>query len=372
MTARTRLHELAARTDRMVEDLAALVAVESPTADVAATNRAADLAAVLGQDLLGGAPERVVVDTRTHLRWRFGSGDRVVVIGHLDTVWPLGTTESWPFEVRDAVASGPGTFDMKAGVVQILHALSTLDDLDGIAVLLTTDEETGSATSRALIEETARGARAALVCEGAGDHGALKTARKGVSMYELAIQGRAAHAGVEPEKGVNATVELAHQVLAISALAQSERGTTVTPTVAVSGTTGNTVPSGARLQVDVRALTVAEQQRVDAALRALPPSLGCQLSWSGGANRPPLERVMAVDLFGIACRVAADLGLAPLAEISVGGGSDGNFTAGIGVPTLDGLGPVGGGAHAEGEHVVVPALAQRAALLAGLVAELQR
>lgn len=365
-----RLRELERRLPRMVDDLAALVAAESPTADVAATTRAADLAADLGRDLLGAAPERVVVEGRTHLRWRFGAGDRVVVVGHLDTVWPVGTTARWPFELHEEIASGPGTFDMKAGVVQLFHGLATLDDLEGVAVLLTTDEETGSATSRALIEETARGARAALVCEGAGDGGALKTARKGVSMYELAIHGRAAHAGVEPEKGVNASVELAHQVLTITALSAPELGTTVTPTAARSGTTGNTVPGEARLQVDVRADSTAEQQRVDAALRALAPQLDSRLVWSGGPNRPPLEAVMAAELFTRASSVAQDLGLGPLHEIAVGGGSDGNFTAGVGVPTLDGLGPVGGGAHAEGEHVVVPELARRAALLAGLVADL--
>ena len=357
----------------MVDDLAALVAIESPTADIAATTRAADAAALLGEQLLGVAPERVVVEGRTHLRWQFGSADRAVVIGHLDTVWPLGTTARWPFIVTDDIACGPGTFDMKAGVVQILHALSTLDDLDGVAVLLTTDEETGSETSRALIEQTAAGTRAALVCEGAGNGGALKTQRKGVSMYELTVDGRAAHAGVEPEKGINASVELAHQVLAITALADSAAGTTVTPTTAVSGTSGNTVPGQARLHVDVRAVTAAEQQRVDAALRALLPVLaGAELTWAGGPNRPPMERALAADLYTRAARIAAELGLDPVAEIAVGGGSDGNFTAGIGVPTLDGLGPVGGGAHAEGEHVVVSELPRRAALLAELVATLQR
>lgn len=356
----------------MLDDLRELVAIESPTDDLAATTRVADAAAQLGQELLGSAPERVLVEGRTHLRWRFGSADRAVVIGHLDTVWPVGTTARWPFTVADGIASGPGTFDMKAGVVQILHGLSTLDSLDGVAVLLTTDEETGSVTSRALIEQTAAGARAALVCEGAGDGGALKTQRKGVSMYELTVAGRAAHAGVEPEKGVNAAVELAHQILAICGIADPGQGTTVTPTRAGAGTTGNTVPDRAALHVDVRAVSAAEQQRVDTALRRLPARLpGAVLSWSGGPNRPPMERVMAAELYTEAARIADDLGIGPVAQIAVGGGSDGNFTAGIGVPTLDGLGPVGGGAHAEGEHVVVAELGSRAALLAGLVAALQ-
>jgi glutamate carboxypeptidase len=355
----------------MVDDLAALVAVESPTADVAATTRAADAAAELGERLLGAAPERLVVDGHTHLRWQFGP-TRVVLLGHLDTVWPIGTLARWPLRVADGLASGPGTFDMKAGVVQLLHALAVRDDLDGVSVLLTTDEETGSPTSRALIEDTARGAAAALVLEGAAD-GAVKTQRKGVSMYQLQVSGRAAHAGVEPEKGVNATVELAHQALAISALNDPERGTTVTPTVARAGTTGNTVPAEATLSVDVRATTAAEQRRIDDRMRALAPALdGARLHLDGGPNRPPLERHMAADLYVRACRIAERLGLDPIAEIAVGGGSDGNFTAGIGVPTLDGLGAVGGGAHAEGEHVVVVELARRGALLSELVGELSR
>lgn len=368
-----RLTELTERTGRMLDELAALVAIESPTEDMAATTRAADAAAALGEQLLGASPERLVVEGRTHLRWRFGRGERAVVIGHLDTVWPLGTTARWPFAVTGDTACGPGTFDMKAGVVQLLHGLSTLDDLDGVAVLLTTDEETGSATSRALIEQTAAGARAALVCEGAGNGGALKTQRKGVSMYELSIRGRAAHAGVEPEKGVNASVELAHQVLAVAGLGDPRSGTTVTPTAVSAGSAGNTVPAEARLHVDVRAATGAEQQRVDTALRGLRPVLPeAELSWSGGPNRPPLERRLAAELYSEAVRIAVDLGIGDVPQVAVGGGSDGNFTAGIGVPTLDGLGPVGGGAHAEGEHVVIAELPRRAALLAELVTQLQR
>ena len=365
------LGELTSRLDEQLADLQALVNVESPTSDVRATERCADVASAVGERLLGTAPERVIVEGRTHLRWQFGATRRVVLIGHLDTVWPIGTLARWPLHVADGVAHGPGTFDMKAGVVQLLHALSVLDDLDGVAVLLTTDEETGSPTSRALIEQTAQGAHAALVFEGAGNGGALKTARKGVSMYDLHIRGRAAHAGVEPEKGISATVELAHQVLAIAALNRPDLGTTVNPTSAVAGTTSNTIPGSARVSVDVRATTSAEQLRVDTELRSLRPvTLGSELEWSGGPNRPPLERALAVALFERAARLATQLGLPPLAEIAVGGASDGNFTAGIGVPTLDGLGPVGGGAHAETEHVIVEELPRRSALAAALVDEL--
>lgn len=363
---------LVERLPQMLEHLDELVAVESPTADIAATLRAADLAASIGAELLGAQPERHVVGGRTHLRWQFGAADRVVIVGHLDTVWPIGTTDGWPLRIADGIASGPGTFDMKAGVVQLLHALAVLEDLDGVAVLLTTDEETGSATSRALIEQTARQTRAALILEGAAD-GAVKTQRKGVSMYRLDITGRAAHAGVEPEKGVNATVELAHQVLAIADLADPSAGTTVTPSVTRAGTTTNTVPARAALDVDVRAVTAAEQWRVDEAMRALRPAHPqASLAWSGGPNRPPLERAMAVQLYDRARVIADALGLQPLQEIAVGGGSDGNFTAGVGVPTLDGLGAVGGGAHAESEHVVIDEMPRRAALLAALVEDLLR
>jgi glutamate carboxypeptidase len=368
----TALDLLTSRLDRMVSDLDALVRVESPTDDVAATTEAAEVAAQLGGDLLGADAERITAGGRIHLRWRFGAGDRVLLLGHLDTVWPVGTLARWPLRVEDGIAYGPGTFDMKAGVVQLLHALSALDDLDGVTVLLTTDEETGSPTSRALIEETARGAAAALVLEGAADS-AVKTQRKGVSMYELRVQGRAAHAGVEPEKGVNASVELAHQILAVTGVADSAAGTSVTPTRMRAGTTGNTVPAEATLFVDVRAFTSAEQQRVDDELHALRPVLpGAELVLTGGPNRPPLERRMAADLYERACSIATRIGLEPLAEIAVGGGSDGNFTAGVGVPTLDGLGAVGGGAHAEGEHIVVDEMARRGALVSELVAELTR
>jgi len=202
----------------VIDTLAPLVECESPSEDLAATAACARLCGEIGSRALGRAPEEVVIDGRAHLRWRFGSRPRVVLIGHLDTVWPLGTLRRWPFEVDGDRATGPGVFDMKAGVVQLFIALSGLDDLDGVSVVLTTDEELGSRTSRALIEESVHGAAAALILEPSA-HGALKTARKGVSCYRLSVEGRAAHAGLEPERGVNATIELAHQVLAAAALA---------------------------------------------------------------------------------------------------------------------------------------------------------
>ena len=357
--------------DAFVELLAALVAAESPSDAPGAVADCARIVADAAADLIGEKPETLEVDGRTHLRWRFGSGPtRVVLVGHLDTVWPLGTTTRWPFSVSDGLATGPGAFDMKAGVVQLLHTLARLDDLDGVAVLLTGDEEIGSPSSRALIEETAAGARAALVLEpSAGD--ALKTARKGVSNYEVSVQGRAAHAGLEPEKGANATVEMAYAVLALHALAQPKLGTTVTPTVLRSGTATNVVPAEAVLQVDVRAATPEEQARVDIAVRRLIAAVpGTTIEVSGGPNRPPLPATSSAGLFARAQRIADQLGQAPLRGVEVGGGSDGNFTAAVGVPTLDGLGAVGDGAHAEGEHVVLAAMPDRVALVAGLVTDL--
>ncbi|MBO0713805.1 MAG: M20 family metallopeptidase [Acidimicrobiales bacterium] len=354
----------------MVEQLAELVTSESPSADKGACLACARQVAELGTGLLGTPPELLSLDGRPHLRWVLGTrSPRVVLIGHLDTVWPLGTVERWPFTVTDGIATGPGTFDMKAGIVQVLHALSVIGDPDGVALLVTSDEELGSPTSRALVEETARGARAALVLEPAAGR-AIKVARKGTSMYQLSVKGRAAHAG-SPERGINATEELAHLILAVAAVGRPERGTTVTPTVVGAGTTTNTVPEQAELHVDVRAATREEQARVDADVRALSPVLrGAVVSVAGGPNRPPLPATASTELMERARRAAADLGLGALDGVTVGGASDGNFTAELGVPTLDGLGAVGANAHAERERIEVAAMAERAALVAALVEDL--
>ena len=259
---------------------------------------------------------------------------------------------------------------MKAGLVMAFHAIAALPDPSGITLLVTGDEEVGSTTSRRLIEDEARGCAATFVLEASADGGALKTERKGVSLYEVLVHGRAAHAGLEPERGVNSTIELAHQVLAIAALADADAGTTVTPTAMTSGTTTNTVPASGRLSIDVRVRTIAEQQRVDDAMHALTPRLdGVRLDVRGGPNRPPLERSASQELFDRAAALARQLGQPALQSIAVGGASDGNFTAGIGVATLDGLGAVGGGAHADDEHVLVEALVPRTELLAALMAD---
>ena len=366
------LEQLRGRVSDMLDALDALVSTESPSSDPGAGVACGDVARRLAKELLGDECEQISVGERVHLRWRFGGETKVLLLGHLDTVWPTGTTERWPFGVEGDVATGPGCFDMKAGVVQSLFALQTLDSLDGVALVLTTDEELGSPTSRELIAETVGGARGVLVAEPSAA-GSLKTARKGVSAYRVSITGRAAHAGLEPEKGINAVVEVAHQVLAIHALESPEDGTTVTPSVITAGSTSNTVPGAATLQVDVRALTAAEQERVDSAMRLLTPQVsGATIAVERVATTTPLERTSSAELYALAGKVASDLGLSAPTEASVGGGSDGNFTAGLGFPTLDGLGAVGGNAHAEGEWVSVSAMPERAALMAGLVRELLR
>ena len=353
----------------LMADLRALVECESPSSDLAAVARSADVVARIGTARLGVPPQRLVLDGRTHLRWRLGDGpSRVLLLGHHDTVWPLGSLAERPCTIEDGVLRGPGCFDMKAGLGMAFHAAA---GLSGVTILVTGDEELGSPSSRGLIEDEARLAEVALVLEASADGGALKTERKGVSLYDVRVTGRAAHAGLEPERGVNATVELAHQVAAVSRLGDPAAGTTVTPTAARAGTTTNTVPASGSFAVDVRVRTLAEQDRVDRAMRALRPVLpGAALDVLGGPNRPPLEAGSSAALYARACAVAVRLGLPVPAAAAVGGASDGNFTAGVGTPTLDGLGAVGGGAHADDEHVLVAELPGRTALLRALVEEL--
>ncbi|WP_424530417.1 M20/M25/M40 family metallo-hydrolase [Sphaerisporangium viridialbum] len=351
----------------MLDDLEELVLRESFSSDHDAVAASASVVAALGARHLGVPPEPIVLGGVTHLRWSFGT-PRVLLLGHHDTVWPIGSLRAHPWAVTGGVARGPGVFDMKAGLVQMFHALRSLASVDGVCVLVTGDEELGSPTSRALIEQSARDCAAALVLEASADGGALKTARKGVSRYEVAVHGMAAHAGLEPEKGANAGVELAHQVLAIAAMSGPDGSTTVTPTVMSAGTSTNTVPAEAAVAVDVRAAEQAAQARVDERMRALAPRLpGTRLTVTGGPNRPPMDAASSSALFKLAEQAAAELGIGPLRGVAVGGGSDGNFTAGVGCPTLDGLGAVGGGAHAAHEHVIVEEMPRRAALLARLV-----
>ncbi|MET4926006.1 M20 family metallopeptidase [Streptomyces sp. PSRA5] len=362
----------AVRADAAVRDLLAdietLVRCESPSSDREAVARSADVVTALGRRLLDAEPDRIVTDGSTHLRWRFGRTPRVLLLGHHDTVWPMGSLETHPYSVRDGVLRGPGCFDMKAGVVMALHAAASVRGRAGLSILITGDEEMGSPSSRSLIEAEARGCEAVFVLEPSADGGALKCRRKGVSLYRIDVEGRAAHAGLEPEKGVNAGVEIAHQILAVTALADPARGTSVVPTALSAGTTTNTVPARASMALDVRVWDASEQRRVDLAVREIRPVLAdARIRVMGGINRPPLQAEASSGLFALATSLAAGLGLGTLTAAAVGGASDGNFTAGVGVPTLDGLGAVGGGAHADDEHVVVAELPRRTALLAALI-----
>ncbi|WP_066953076.1 M20 family metallopeptidase [Streptomyces lushanensis] len=366
----------------MLADLEELVRCESFSADHAALARSAELVGALGARLTGAEPEVLVRDGVSHLRWTFGV-PRVLLLGHHDTVWPTGSLRTRPWSVTAGVARGPGVLDMKAGLVQLFHALASSPSLDGVCVLINGDEEVGSTTSRQLIEETARRCAAAFVLEPAADErGALKTARKGTSRYEVRIHGRAAHAGLEPHRGINASIEAAHQILALAAIGASVQdvaadsllgATTVTPTLLSAGSSRNTVPARARVSVDVRVPSKAAQDRIDTLIRQLTPRTpGARLEVVGGASRPPLEPASSAELFALARDIAAELGQEPLSGLTVGGASDGNHTASVGCPTLDGLGAVGGGAHADSEYVRLDRMVPRASLMARLIARTTR
>jgi len=292
----------------------------------------------------------------------------------MDTVWDLGTVLERPVIVRDGRLYGPGAFDMKGGIVSALWAIRALRGLNmmpkrRITLLLTSDEETGSKTSRPIVEMEALQHDAVLVLEPAQPpNAALKTWRKGVGMYQVRTTGVAAHAGAAHNEGVNAIEELAHQVVAIQALTDYDAGTTVNVGVVGGGTRSNVVPESAWARVDVRVMNEAEAERLDESLRSLQPRLkGARVEVTGGINRPPMVRTAAgVSLFQKAAEIAAELGFS-VTETGTGGGSDGNFTAALGVPTLDGLGVVGDGGHAQHEHVIISSLPERAALLAGLL-----
>ena len=354
----------------MLREAHDLITTESPSHDLDAVAESGRAVARVGRARLGCEPDVIVIDGCTHLRWRFGTGRRhVLVLGHHDTVWPVGSLVQHPATVRDGVLLGPGCLDMKVGLVMAFHALAALDDLDGVTLLVTGDEEIGSPTSRGLIESEALGCEAVLVLEAAADGGALKVQRKGRAHYTIRVAGRAAHAGLEPEKGVNAAIEMAHHIVATQRLADTALGTSVTPSLAVSGTSANTVPDAASFTLDVRAVTVAELERVHAALQAWSPVLdGAVVTVEGSIDRPPLERSASAGLYAVADELAPLVGEDQLNGAAVGGGSDGNLTAALGIPTLDGLGGVGGGAHADSEHVIVEALPARTALVALLVA----
>jgi glutamate carboxypeptidase len=305
-----------------------------------------------------------------HLRAELpGTGEPLLLLGHLDTVWERGTLERMPFRVEGDRAYGPGAYDMKAGLVVMLDAIRRAgEERRPLRVFLTADEEIGSPTGGPLLQEAAGGVAAALVLEPPSGSGALKTARKGLARYRLVVGGQAAHAGHGPDAGASAVEELAHQILRMKALADRERGITVNVGVVRGGIRENVVADHAEAWIDVRVTHADDAKRVDAALRALTPELeGTTLRLEGGVTRPPLERSPgAARLFEQAREHGRGLGL-DLREASSGGGSDGNLVGAVGVPVLDGLGAEGGGAHARHEHVLVASLPVRAKLVAALL-----
>jgi glutamate carboxypeptidase len=357
--------------DAMLADLEALVSCESPSRDIERLQTHAQLLSGLMERMLGSAPTLIDSPVGPHIHWRGGNDPKVLILGHHDTVHPAGTLSRLPFAVRDGKATGPGVFDMKAGIVQAIYAVASLEDSSHVEILLSADEEIGSQASRALIEERAIACGSVLVLEPSADGGALKIGRKGTGTITLSIEGRASHAGLEPEKGINSLVELATLIPQIVAIADESMGTTVTPTLASAGTADNVVPALTTCAVDVRVAVPQEKPRVEAAFAALRlQHPEARLVVSGQIGRPPMHESAAAGLFPIAVAVANRIGINSLQGVVVGGGSDGNFTAAVGVETLDGLGAVGGGAHGDTEHVVVATMPQRAALLAGLCQEL--
>jgi glutamate carboxypeptidase len=351
----------------MIEHVKQFVNIESPSNEPEMLQRSAEFLAQVMTEVLGKAPQIIASEKGPHVHWKGSDNTKVLIVGHHDTVFPKGTVGKRGFSIDGDIARGPGIFDMKAGIIQAIYGLSEIREASGAEILITSDEEIGSYASRELIEARAKATGNVLVFEPSGNGDALKIARKGVGTFVVDIAGRASHAGLEPEKGINALMELAAQVQAIAAIAQPEIGTTVTPTIATAGTTENVVPAAAQITVDVRVNIVSEKTRVEAALAALQPTVaGATISVSGSINRPPMHESAATELYAVAQSVAAGIGITDLQGIAVGGGSDGNFTAAIGVPTLDGLGACGGGAHADTEYVNVSKMGERAALAAAI------
>jgi glutamate carboxypeptidase len=350
-----------------------MVMMESPSFDKALVDSFGRFVAA-HFTAIGGRAEFIPVEKfGNHLVIRFGDHQQppVMLLGHIDTVFPEGETLRRPFRIEGNRAMGPGVFDMKGGILLMWIVLQALGQTHSVTVLLNSDEEIGSHSSRTLIEKEARPAKAVLVLEPSLPGGVLKTARKGVGHFTVKVTGRAAHAGIDPAKGINAIEEIAHQILKLQKLSDPSRGTTVTVGVVQGGTRSNVVAAEAAIEVDARVRSMEEAARITDAVRALKPVLtGSRLEVRGGINRPPMERTAdTVKLFDIARSVAARMGL-DLQEGSTGGASDGNFTSALGVPTLDGLGPIGDGAHSVDEFIEITTLQQRADLLKGLLERL--
>src|SRR6267378_1466355 len=369
------------RERAMMRLLGQFVRVESPSFDKAAVDRFGRI--VASEWKKRGATVTLLRQRARgdHVRaeWRPRGQRRaaqILVLGHLDTVYEIGTITRMPFRVSRGRAWGPGAFDMKGGLVIALYAMDALGAIGcmpekRIVFLWTSDEEIGSESSRTAIEREAKRSDAVLVLEPAAGHdGRLKTGRKGVGEIEIVATGRAAHAGLNPEDGVNAIEEMAHQIARISRWNQPRRGITVNAGVIQGGTRTNVIPERARALVDLRASDAEDMRALERKFRALRPILsGAKLEIRGGFNRPPMERKMSAALYAKARALSKEMGLT-LGEAFVGGGSDGNFTAALGVPTLDGLGAVGENAHSPRENIIIRALPERAALLAGLITTL--
>lgn len=345
---------------RMVAALRRLVEAESPSSDTQALARCRRVIEDLFREIVGSAPEHV----DDALLWRRGGGSGVLLLGHYDTIWPTGTLDTFPYTVEERIARGPGVFDMKAGLVQGLLALRA--STGPAAFLVTADEETGSARSDAMIEREARRSSAVLVLEPAAEGGRVKVARKGIGDWQVRVRGTAAHPGLDPEKGINAALELARQIEVISGLGRADAGTTVTVTMLGGGTAPNVVPETAWCVVDGRAWSREEGDRLEREMSALEPVLnGARVEVEGGMRRVAMPRSASEDLYARLAKLGYEVGAA-----EVGGASDGNLTAALGIPTLDGLGAVGGGAHARDEHVIVDEMPRRAEMVARLIDDL--
>jgi glutamate carboxypeptidase len=375
--ARHRLAYFEERRDQIVSAIRELVEIESPSDNKAAVDHLSETVAQKFAALGGQIRIHRATDFGDHLQVDLegkSGGKPMLLLGHYDTVYPLGTLASMPCRVVDNQLTGPGVLDMKSGIALMLHSLAALQEWGGslprpITILLVSDEEVGSDSSRAITESLAKKAAAVLVLEPSyGFEGAVKTARKGVGEYMVKVTGRASHAGLDFQKGVNAILELARQIEKVSSFTDLKKGLTVNVGIVSGGSRTNVVPAEATAQVDVRIARLKDAAVIDKKMRGLHAfNRKCKLEITGGINRPPMERTAGVAaLYTKAVAIAGELGW-KLGEAAVGGGSDGNFTAGLGIPTLDGLGGVGDGAHASHEHILIPELPRRAALVAGLI-----
>src|SRR6266403_4004707 len=373
------LEWLTPRLPDMLRTLQTFVCAESPSTEKAAADICARVIATEWSKR--GVPVELLEQNNrgAHLRITYAPGktkprSQLLVLGHYDTVYASGSLAKMPFRTAGGRVYGPGIFDMKAGIVQALFALDAIQQTGAtltkrIVFLWTSDEEIGSESSRKLLEAEAKRSDAVFVLEPAlGPKGLLKTARKGVGTAELSVHGRASHAGLAPQEGINAIHELAQQLARIEKWNDLRRGVTINAGIVEGGSRTNVIPERARAALDLRALRVPDMRSLERRLHSLRAiHRGARLEITGGFDRPPLERKMSAALFARAKSLAGQMGLS-VGECTVGGGSDGNFTAAIGVPTLDGLGAVGGGAHSANEHILIHTMPARAALLASLLA----